>query len=41
MLAAPGARDRSWLLQEFVPGCDIDLGLLADRGRIVAWTIPP
>jgi hypothetical protein len=27
------------LVQEFVPGIDIDLSALADRGRIVAWTI--
>ena len=39
MLAGTGAREQPWLLQEFVPGRDIDLSLLADRGRIVAWTI--
>jgi predicted ATP-grasp superfamily ATP-dependent carboligase len=38
-LARPGARQRPWLLQEFLPGRDIDLSLLADRGKIVAWTI--
>jgi predicted ATP-grasp superfamily ATP-dependent carboligase len=39
MLARPGARNIPWLLQEFLPGRDIDLSLLADRGKIVAWTI--
>lgn len=27
------------LVQEFIPGEDIDLSLLADHGRVVAWTI--
>jgi hypothetical protein len=27
------------LAQEFIPGRDIDLSVLADRGRIVAWTM--
>jgi hypothetical protein len=27
------------LAQEFIPGEDIDLSLLADHGRVVAWTI--
>ena len=39
LLAAPEARQQPWLLQEFVPGRDIDLSLLADRGRVIAWTI--
>lgn len=30
---------RPFLVQEFVPGRDIDLSVLADRGRVVAWTI--
>jgi predicted ATP-grasp superfamily ATP-dependent carboligase len=39
MLARPGARNIPWLLQEFLPGRDIDISVLADRGKIVAWTI--
>jgi predicted ATP-grasp superfamily ATP-dependent carboligase len=39
MLSQPGARNTSWLLQEFLPGRDIDISVLADRGKIVAWTI--
>jgi hypothetical protein len=27
------------LVQDFIPGIDIDLSALADRGRITAWTI--
>jgi biotin carboxylase len=27
------------LVQDFIPGRDIDLSVLADRGRVVAWTI--
>jgi len=27
------------LVQEFVPGTDIDLSVLADRGKIIAWTV--
>jgi hypothetical protein len=27
------------LAQEFIPGRDIDLSVLADRGRVVAWTV--
>lgn len=40
ILEAHGAR-HGWplLAQEFLPGSDIDLSVLADRGRIVAWTI--
>jgi predicted ATP-grasp superfamily ATP-dependent carboligase len=30
---------RPFLAQEFIPGQDIDLSVLADRGRVVAWTI--
>lgn len=30
---------RDAIIQEYVPGHDIDLSLLADRGTIVAWTI--
>jgi predicted ATP-grasp superfamily ATP-dependent carboligase len=33
------ADPRPRLAQEFLPGRDIDLSFLADRGRIVAWTI--
>jgi hypothetical protein len=35
------ARRYGWplLVQDFVPGSDIDLSALADRGRIAAWTI--
>lgn len=39
LVGAPEAQQQQWLVQEFVPGHDIDLSLLADRGRIVAWTI--
>jgi predicted ATP-grasp superfamily ATP-dependent carboligase len=39
MLAGPRAGKQPWLLQEFVPGSDIDLSLIADHGRIVGWTI--
>jgi predicted ATP-grasp superfamily ATP-dependent carboligase len=39
MLATPAAATIPWLLQEYLPGQDIDLSLLADRGRLVAWTI--
>jgi hypothetical protein len=37
----PYAERHGWpiLAQEFIPGRDIDLSVLADRGRIVAWTI--
>lgn len=40
--ALPGLGARlGWplLLQEYIPGTDIDLSALADRGRIAAWTI--
>jgi hypothetical protein len=30
---------RAMLVQEFIPGSDIDLSFLADHGRLVAWTI--
>jgi len=30
---------RPFLAQEYLPGQDIDLSVLADRGRVVAWTI--
>jgi hypothetical protein len=39
MLAAGEASRKPWLLQEYLPGHDIDLSLLADRGRVVAWTV--
>jgi predicted ATP-grasp superfamily ATP-dependent carboligase len=39
MLGRPGALESPWLLQEFLPGRDIDMSLLADRGKVVAWTI--
>jgi predicted ATP-grasp superfamily ATP-dependent carboligase len=39
MLAGKGAREQPWLLQEYVPGRDIDLSLIAEHGRVVAWTI--
>jgi ATP-grasp domain-containing protein len=34
-------RRHGWplLLQEYIPGTDIDLSALADRGRIAAWTL--
>jgi biotin carboxylase len=37
----PYAETFGWpiLAQEFIPGSDIDLSVLADRGRIVAWTV--
>jgi predicted ATP-grasp superfamily ATP-dependent carboligase len=35
----PAQRDRSWLVQEFIPGRDIDMSVLADHGRVVAFTI--
>jgi hypothetical protein len=40
-LLGPYGRTHGWpiLAQEFVPGRDIDLSVLADRGRIVAWTV--
>jgi predicted ATP-grasp superfamily ATP-dependent carboligase len=39
MLDRPGAREFPWLLQQFLPGRDIDISLLADHGQVVAWTI--
>jgi len=39
MLARPASRATSWLLQEYIPGRDIDLSVMADRGRLVAWTV--
>ena len=33
------AEGRALLVQEFIPGADIDLSFLADRGELVAWTI--
>jgi predicted ATP-grasp superfamily ATP-dependent carboligase len=30
---------RPFLAQKFLPGQDIDLSVLADRGRVVAWTV--
>jgi predicted ATP-grasp superfamily ATP-dependent carboligase len=40
VLPVHGAR-HGWplLAQEYIPGRDIDLSVLADRGRIVAWTV--
>jgi predicted ATP-grasp superfamily ATP-dependent carboligase len=39
-LVALGAELRLPLLaQEFIPGSDIDMSILADHGRILAWTI--
>jgi len=35
----PEHRRGEWLVQEVIPGHDIDLSLLADRGRVVAYTI--
>ncbi|HVE40305.1 MAG TPA: ATP-grasp domain-containing protein [Planctomycetota bacterium] len=37
----PYGEQHGWpiLAQEFIPGRDIDLSVLADRGRIVAWTV--
>ena len=31
--------DKPFMAQEFIPGIDIDLSVLADRGKIAAWTI--
>jgi predicted ATP-grasp superfamily ATP-dependent carboligase len=39
MLFRPESRRAAWLVQDYIPGRDIDLSILADRGRIVAWTI--
>jgi hypothetical protein len=33
------AGGRPLMVQEFIPGSDIDLSFLADRGRLAAWTI--
>jgi hypothetical protein len=40
-LLGPYSAMHGWpiLAQEFIPGRDIDLSVLADRGRIVAWTV--
>src|SRR4051812_5513807 len=39
MVARPDSRDIPWLVQDFLPGSDIDLSVLASGGHLVAWTI--
>ena len=36
--AQPANRDKSWLVQEFIPGRDIDLSVLGAHGTLVAHT---
>jgi hypothetical protein len=40
-LLGPYGGQHGWpiLAQEYIPGRDIDLSVLADRGRILAWTV--
>lgn len=37
--ARPEHQQGDWIAQELIPGHDIDLSLLADHGRVVAYTI--
>lgn len=39
MVARPDSSRIPWLVQDFIPGSDIDLSVLASEGRLVAWTI--
>lgn len=36
---AAASRQPPFLMQEFSPGIDIDMSILADHGRLIAWTI--